>query len=212
MQQDLSLWLGALALLYSCLCSQTPEELVLGRSGDSPCWITSSQDPWISQDCAAPESLQQETQRGLAQFGNPCAACASGQLSFLWEVSCLKEILLVFRLYPFGKGHDQAAAEGSYPCPMRVFPHSKVYVELAWKSFPCLSLKAGSGKLAPPSNLCFCCPCSLDWGFVECIYCAGSSAQLATSCPGSLCGALKGCPHSSRTITALLGTMVCRCE
>lgn len=65
------------------------------------------------------------SRRGLAQFGNPCAARTKGQLTFLWEVSCSKEMLPVFfRLNWRGKGtaHMAQAApahratEGSHTC------------------------------------------------------------------------------------------------
>lgn len=139
-------------------------------------------------------SCSRRAKRGLAQFGNPCAACVKGQLTFLWEVFCSKEILLVFfKLYPPWEGGRSVWLRQPLPteplrahtpvCHLRVLPHSKVCVQLAWKIFPCFSFKAGSGKsapaLAPYSNLLGLLPllsfqsrCFVDCKMLEGTHCA----------------------------------------
>lgn len=104
--------------------------------------------------------------RGLAQFGNPCAACTKGQLTFLWEVSCSREILSVFsQLYLPWEREQPVLLRHPLPteplrahtavCHLQVFPCSQVGVQLAWKISPCIFPCSGklAPALAPSSNL-----------------------------------------------------------
>lgn len=131
--------------LYSCLCRQAPEEL--GRAEGSPCWITDSQDLWslhqLSLGCtqvlAAGEALHslvilvQHTPRDSSP---------------LWEVSCLKEILIFFKLYlPWER--EQPLRAHTPVCYLWVLPCSQGSAQLACKVFPDIFWKACSEKLAP---------------------------------------------------------------
>jgi len=202
---------------------------VLGRADLEAVGSLIPRIPGSAKPALHPGSCSRRAKRGLAQFGNPCTASAKGQLAFPWGISCLEEILLVFfwLYHRWARGRcvwlrqplpTEPLRAHTPVCCLRVPPRSEVCVQLAWKSFPRLCLKAGSGTSAPAwarsSNLLGLLPllsfqsgCFADGEMLKepTVLPAGSAAWLPTTFPGVfVLEPGEGC-RLSRTMAALRG-------